>query len=108
MNDSNSNAREVVIDGQRYFLVPAEPDVEAEGPASKLTVRELEIVRLVARGLVNKQIAHRLDISEHTVATHLRRIYAKLHVDTRAAMVDRAQPQLQNGRHVGAPRRALG
>jgi hypothetical protein len=38
---------------------------------------------------LNKQIAHQLHISEWTVATHLRRIFAKLGVDTRAAMVYR-------------------
>lgn len=100
------NAREVVIDGERYFLVPAEPLASADAPVKQLTVRELEIVRLVARGCVNKQIADLLRISEHTVATHLRRIYAKLHVDTRAAMVDRCQPQLSRlrGQAVAARR----
>jgi DNA-binding NarL/FixJ family response regulator len=43
----------------------------------------------VATGLVNKQIAFQLRISEWTVSTHLRRIFAKLGVDTRAAMVSR-------------------
>jgi DNA-binding CsgD family transcriptional regulator len=43
----------------------------------------------VAEGRANKQIAAELGISEWTVSTHLRRIYAKLDVDTRAAMVNR-------------------
>jgi DNA-binding CsgD family transcriptional regulator len=46
-------------------------------------------VVLVADGLVNKQIADVLRISEWTVSTHLRRVFAKLGVDTRAAMVSR-------------------
>lgn len=92
----DAGTREVMIDGQRFFLVPADtPEVE-EVQLKKLTGRELDIVRLVAKGRVNKQIADSLRISEHTVATHLRRIYAKLHVDTRAAMVDRCQPQLRS------------
>jgi DNA-binding CsgD family transcriptional regulator len=87
--------REVMIDGRRYRLVPAEvepedgPGAEAASSAPPLTAREVQIARLVAEGLVNKQIAVELRISEWTVATHLRRIFAKLGVETRAAMVSR-------------------
>jgi DNA-binding NarL/FixJ family response regulator len=56
--------------------------------------RECEIVRLVAKGHCNKTIALVLDISAWTVATHLRRIFAKLEVSSRAEMVARA---LQDG-----------
>ena len=52
-----------------------------------LSERELQIVELVARGKSNKQIAKKLKISEWTVSTHLRRVFAKLKVDSRAAMV---------------------
>lgn len=51
-----------------------------------LTRRELQIATLVAEGKVNKQIAYQLRISEWTVSTHLRRIFAKLGVHSRAAM----------------------
>jgi DNA-binding CsgD family transcriptional regulator len=83
-----------VIDGRRYRLVPAEVTVvegEKDHPAlaELLTARELQIVALVAEGRVNKQVAAELRISEWTVSTHLRRIFAKLNVDTRAAMVSR-------------------
>ncbi len=54
---------------------------------SCLTERELQIVALVAQGQSNRQIANQLRISEWTVATHLRRVFMKLKVDTRAAMV---------------------
>lgn len=54
-----------------------------------ITPRELEIVVLVSQGLVNKVIADRLSISEWTVSTHIRRIFAKLRVDSRAEMVYR-------------------
>lgn len=57
-----------------------------------LTRRELEIVRLVAAGHVNKQIADELRISVWTVSTHLRRIFVKLGVDSRAAMTYRCAP----------------
>jgi DNA-binding CsgD family transcriptional regulator len=54
-----------------------------------LSARELQIATLVALGCPNKQIADKLHISEWTVATYLRRIFAKLQVDTRAAMTYR-------------------
>jgi DNA-binding CsgD family transcriptional regulator len=52
-----------------------------------LSPREQEIARMIARGLPNKTIAAVLDISAWTVGTYLRRIFAKLHVTSRAAMV---------------------
>jgi len=57
-----------------------------------LSPREQEIVRLVAEGHPNKIIAAELDISAWTVGTHLRRIFAKLGVASRAAMVARMAP----------------
>jgi DNA-binding NarL/FixJ family response regulator len=56
-----------------------------------LTPREIEIVRLVASGLRNKQIADKLAISEGTVKIHLHRSYEKLHVDSRMALLHYAQ-----------------
>jgi HD-GYP domain-containing protein (c-di-GMP phosphodiesterase class II) len=55
-----------------------------EGPAG-LTRREVEVLRLLARGLSNKQIAERLVISPKTVANHVEHIYAKIDASTRAA-----------------------
>ena len=52
-----------------------------------LSPREQEIIRLVIEGASNKEIAHILEISHYTVATHLRRVFAKLGVGTRAEMV---------------------
>lgn len=66
------------------------PDEEQETDLSAiLSTRELQIATLVALGCPNKQVANKLHISEWTVATHLRRIFAKLGVDTRAAMTYR-------------------
>ena len=56
----------------------------AKGPAG-LTAREIEVLRLLARGLSNKQIAARLVISPKTVANHTEHIYAKIDTSTRAA-----------------------
>ncbi|MBL9037107.1 MAG: hypothetical protein JNG84_01210 [Archangium sp.] len=55
-----------------------------------LTNRERQIVRLVAAGLSDANIAGRLAISEQTVGTHLRRIYSKLSVHSRAQLTSRA------------------
>jgi DNA-binding NarL/FixJ family response regulator len=56
---------------------------------SLLTGRELQIAALIALGWSNKQVANQLHISEWTVSAHLRRIFIKLNVDSRAAMVYR-------------------
>jgi DNA-binding NarL/FixJ family response regulator len=57
------------------------------GRPKTLTRREREIVSLVAMGHPNKIIAHQLNISIWTVSTHLRHIFAKLNVSSRAAVV---------------------
>jgi DNA-binding NarL/FixJ family response regulator len=54
-------------------------------PAGGLTGRELEVLRLVARGRSNRAIADELVISEHTVARHVQNIFAKLDVGSRTA-----------------------
>ncbi|HET8626881.1 MAG TPA: helix-turn-helix transcriptional regulator, partial [Thermomicrobiales bacterium] len=52
-----------------------------------LTAREAEVLRLVAAGLTNAQVAARLSLSPHTVNTHLTAIYGKLGVSTRGAAI---------------------
>jgi two-component system, NarL family, response regulator LiaR len=52
-------------------------------PAAELTDRELEVLRLLARGLANKAIALELQVSEKTVKTHVSNILAKLHLADR-------------------------
>ena len=51
--------------------------------AEALTPREIEVARLVAEGLRNKEVAQRLGIGEGTVKVHLHRVYEKLAVDGR-------------------------
>lgn len=51
----------------------------------QLTAREHEVLALLSRGLVNKEIAGELEVKPSTVATHIRCVYEKLHVHTRAA-----------------------
>jgi len=58
----------------------------AEGPATHgLTARELEVLRLLASGKSNREIASALVISEHTVARHVQNIFRKLDVPSRTA-----------------------
>jgi len=55
-----------------------------------LTSREQNILELMTQGLIKKEIADQLSISYHTVDTHLRNIYTKLHVHTRTGAVAKA------------------
>ena len=55
--------------------------------STELSGREREILSLVAKGLANKEIGSKLDISFYTVRAHLRKIYEKLHVRCRAEAV---------------------
>ena len=90
---------ELTIDGLRYTVIGfserrAEPSDAPKLPEQvsvfdQLTRRELQVAMLVAQGRVNKQIASQLRVSTWTVSSHLRRIYTKLGVRTRAAMVAR-------------------
>ncbi len=74
------------LDGWRYILIRTVPPSNS---LVQLSPREHEIVRMVAAGHPNKVIAAILNISLWTVGTHLRRIFAKLGVGSRAAMVAR-------------------
>lgn len=59
--------------------------------SSVLTARELEVTRMVASGLRNKEIASRLQITEGTVKFHLHSIYEKLQIDGRYALMSYAR-----------------
>jgi DNA-binding CsgD family transcriptional regulator len=83
---------DMMVDGMRYLLVRMPSQAHS---LVALTPREQEIVRMVAKGYPNKTIAGVLNISSWTVCTHLRRMFAKLGVASRAAMVARL---LEEGR----------
>ena len=73
-------------------LVAGPPDPGPQPPAAEpvpdgLTRREVDVVRLVAQGLSNRQIARELVVSEATVKTHLNHVLAKLDVDGRPGLV---------------------
>jgi DNA-binding NarL/FixJ family response regulator len=61
------------------------PSVARDAYPDDLTAREVEVLRLVAKGLTDAQIAERLTLSVRTVQAHLRSVYAKLGVNTRSA-----------------------
>ncbi|MFL5404648.1 MAG: response regulator transcription factor [Myxococcales bacterium] len=66
---------------------PAAPKLAEEPPTRPLTEREIEILRLIAKGLSNNEAAHVLDLSRATVRTHLEHIYQKLDVTNRVEAV---------------------
>jgi DNA-binding CsgD family transcriptional regulator len=61
------------------------PRADAQGWHA-LTPSELQVVARIATGLTNRQAAQRLQLSPHTVNTHLRHVFAKLHVTTRVEL----------------------
>jgi DNA-binding NarL/FixJ family response regulator len=52
-----------------------------------LTPRELEVLKLIASGLTNQQIAEELTLSEKTVKNHINNIFSKLHVNDRSQAI---------------------
>ena len=82
---------------------------EIPSPISLLSPREQEIARMVASGYPNKTIASVLEISSWTVASHLRRIFMKLRVSSRAAMVTRLSGlTLESAAEGGREQRGVG
>src|SRR5215475_1200237 len=92
---NGKGSEEVLMDTEvgdsRYLLIRMP---KPQPGRVQLSPREQEIVRMVAKGHPNKVIADVLNISSWTVCTHLRRIFAKLGVGSRAAMVAQL---LENG-----------
>jgi ATP/maltotriose-dependent transcriptional regulator MalT len=93
LGDEESAAMEFDAAGWVFRQLGAAPDLarvealsrRAAASAGGLTARELEILRLVAAGQTNREIATTLVISDHTVRRHLQNIFAKLGVPSRAA-----------------------
>jgi DNA-binding CsgD family transcriptional regulator len=94
--------------GMRARYVPGGPGgldaVVLEAPEAPLRIsrlaaiglsrREAEVLRLASLGWSNAEIAQALDLSSHTVAKHLRNVYAKLEVTSRTAAVQRARERV--------------
>jgi len=77
-------ARQVV----KAFKVIPRPEVQAGRPTD-LTDREREVLTLLSEGALYKEIAERMEVSWHTVHNHIRHIYEKLHVRSRAQAVNK-------------------
>lgn len=77
------------IAGALRLMLQREQAVAAA--SSTLTPREVEVTRMVAAGLRNKEIAARLEITEGTVKFHLHSIYEKLEIDGRYALMNYAR-----------------
>ena len=76
---SSHIARKVI-----QFFQQAAPEVPRDDDKRQLSPRELAILELIVEGYICKEIAGKLEISFETVRTHVRHIYEKLHIRTRA------------------------
>ena len=91
VGDHDTARLELTLAGDTFRRLGADPDARrvaarsGDAPASPLSSRETEVLRLVARGGSNKEVAAQLFVSEHTVARHLSNIYTKLGVRSRSA-----------------------
>jgi DNA-binding CsgD family transcriptional regulator len=91
LGDEESFTLELDAARRVFEGLDAQPDVAALDTSSEpraahgLSTRELEVLRLVATGKSNREIAKELVISEHTVARHVQNILAKLRVGSRTA-----------------------
>ena len=69
------------------FSTPATEQPQPAPPHASLTAREFEVLRLVATGLTNAQVAQRLHVTSRTINAHLTAIYSKLQVASRSGAI---------------------
>lgn len=77
----------VVAAGRRYIPSQVGTAIAENLPRPDITAREIEVLQLVASGFKNKEVAHRLDISEDTVNAHIKHILQKLNASDRTHAV---------------------
>ena len=76
-----------VVAGERPMPREVAERLASREGQSGLSVREIQILELIAKGLRNKEIAGELGIGQETVQTHIKRLFVKLHVSDRTAAV---------------------
>ena len=79
-----------VAAGERFLEPELARRLSARAATNSLSQREIDVLRLVAAGLVNKQIGCELGLSENTVKTHISRIMGKMEVHDRTSLAMRA------------------
>jgi len=92
--DELTGAIRKVYAGQQWIQSSIQPILASREERPELTPRELDVLKLLVRGLTNREIAKVLGNSENTVRNHTVRIFAKLYVSDRAEAVSAA---LQRG-----------
>ena len=83
LHDELLTAIRAVCAGQRYLPPAVAAALAAQVPRSDLSTREMEVLKLIVKGLANKQIAYTLNIAEYTVKNHVKNILSKLGVQDR-------------------------
>lgn len=83
LHDELVTAIHAVYDGGSYLPAGIAAALAAQMPRPDLSAREMQVLELVVQGLLNKQIAHALNISEYTVKNHIKNIFEKLEVEDR-------------------------
>jgi two-component system NarL family response regulator len=78
LHDELLKAIRAVAAGETYLPAAVAAALTAQLPRPDLSVREVQVLELIVRGLANKQIAYALSIAEHTVKNHVKSILAKL------------------------------
>jgi two-component system NarL family response regulator len=76
--------------GRNYVSAAIGAKLAAQATQTSLTFRELDVIKLIARGCLNKEIADRLDITEGTVKSHTSALFSKLGVSNRTEAVREA------------------
>jgi DNA-binding NarL/FixJ family response regulator len=82
-------ASRVLNEFRRRATLP--PGVEDRPPAESLSLRETQVLTLVAQGLTYKEVGARLNLSERTIKYHMGEIVGRLHVDSRAGAIEYAR-----------------
>jgi DNA-binding NarL/FixJ family response regulator len=88
--DSIVRAIRTVASGQRFLEPELSRRLAARAATNALSQRELDVLRLVAEGMANKQIGSELGLSENTIKTHIARIMGKVGTHDRTSLAMKA------------------